>query len=132
MTSLPRSSVVPAGGEVPTTRPSRTSSENARSTRVVKPASSSACSASSCGMPTTVGTAASPGPAETVIVTVDPSGASVLGRGSCAATWSRSTSGLTTVTMSTSKPRFWRICEAVADSRSITSGTTSCSGRSVR
>ena len=131
MTSLPRSSGVPAGGEVSTTRPLRTSSENTRSTRleagvlerllglVLRQAGD-------------VGTGASPGPVETVIVTVDPSGASVLGRGSCAATWSRSTSGLTTVTMSTSKPRFWRICEAVADSRPITSGTVSCSGLSSR
>ena len=132
VTSLPRSSVAPAGGEVSTTRPLRTSSEKTRSTCGLKPASLSCFSASSCSSPATCGTGASPGPLETVIVTVDPSGASAPGRGSCAATWSRSTSGLTTGTTSTSKPRFWRICAAVADSRSITSGTVSCSGRSVR
>ena len=114
------------------TRPLRTSSENSRSTFVLKPASVTACSASSCGWPTTFGTEASPGPVETVIVTVEPSRASVFGRGSCAATVSRSTSGLTTFSMSTSKPRFWRICVAVADSRPTTFGTVSCSGRSVR
>ena len=129
---MPRSTTLPASGWVPITRPRSTRFEYWRSTRVSKPASLSWASASSVGRPATVGTVASPGPVDTLIVTVEPSGASVFGRGSCAATVLRSTCGFSTLTMLTSKPRFWRICVAVADSRPITSGTVSCSGRSSR
>ena len=132
VTVLPRSIRLPCGGEVSTTRPFLTSAEKTSSTFGSKPAARSWSSASARGSPCTSGTLASPGPVETVIVTVEPSGASVSGRGSCAATSSRSTSAFATRSMFTSKPRFWRICEAVASSRPITFGTTSCSGFSVR
>ncbi len=78
-----------------------------------------------------MGTGASPGPTDTSIVTIVPSSASVPGCGSWVATRSRSTSAVTTGFWSTSKPRFCRMREAVADSRPITFGTVSCSGRSV-
>ena len=105
-------------------------SENSRRCSDLKPASRSLSAASSAGSPWTSGTAASPGPLETVIVTSDPSSASVPGSGRWPATRSSGTVSDWIGTTSTSKPRFWRICAAVPERLPTTSGTLFCSGDS--
>ncbi len=82
VTAEPRSICRPAPGRVSITSPSSTLGEVASSSRTRKPASSSFSRASSAGSPTTSGTLTSPGPCETVRVTVEPSSAWVRGPGS--------------------------------------------------
>ncbi len=73
VTVLPRSTVVPPAGELSITWPLATSSENSFSTFGSRPAAFSWSCASLLPRPSTVGTATSPGPADTLIVTVEPS-----------------------------------------------------------
>ena len=123
VTEVPRVSCWPSAGDVSITLPLATSSLYSLRTSTLKPAAFSFFVASSCGEPRTNGIVASPGPLETMIVTVEPSSASCLGCGRCVVTRSAGTSSERTFSTFTSKPWFWRICAAVAERRPTTSGT---------
>src|SRR3954447_8512313 len=128
VTVVPRSTVVPVCGETEITWPLATVSENAFSTSGLSPSAVSWSWACWLPRPTTLGIATWPGPPETLIVTTEPLSAVVPGRGLWPATVSRGTSAVVTVTTSTLKPSFCRICDAVAALRPITLGTLTCSG----
>ena len=128
VTVRPRSSRERSDGEVSITRFVGTSSLNSRRTSTRKPAAFRRRSACARGVPRTNGIVASPGPLETMIVTVEPSSASWRGCGRCVATRSAGTLSERTFSTFTSKPRFWRVCAAVADRRPTTSGTETFSG----
>ena len=132
VTVLPRSIRVRSGGDVSITRFDRTSSLYSRRTSTLKPASSSCFSASPRGEPRTNGIVASPGPLETMIVTVAPSSASCPGCGRCVATRSAGTLSERTFSTFTSKPWFCRIWAAVPERRPTTSSTGTFSGTSSR
>ena len=132
VTSVPRSTTVPSGGAVSITRPLSTSPEYWRCRLTSKPASRRAASAASAGCPATPGTGASPGPPDTVMVTVEPSSACSPPAGSCVTTRSRATSSDWTVLICTSKPRSCSVCAAASPRCPVTSGTVSVSGRSRR
>ena len=67
-----------------------------------------------------------------MIVTVEPSSASWPGCGRWVVTRSSGTLSERTFSILGSKPRFWRICAAVAERRPTTSGTATFSGTSTR
>ena len=132
VTVRPRSSRERSDGEVSITRLFGTSSLYSRRTSTLKPAAFSFRSAVARGSPRTNGIVASPGPLDTMIVTVEPSSASWAGCGRWVVTRSAGTLSERTFSTLTSKPLFWRICAAVAERRPTTSGTASFSGVSTR
>ena len=113
----------PAGTDVLMTVPSGTVSEYSRSTLVLKPASSNACTAASSSPPTTSGTAVVPGPADTRTSTTVPSRTSEPASGFCEITSSRLTSSLTTSSKSGSRPRSCRMSATSSASRPTRFGT---------
>jgi hypothetical protein len=127
VTPDPRSTCSPGPGCVSTTRPAATSAEKTRSSSTSNPASSSVSTASSRGSPITSGIATLPGPADTVRLIVDPSGASAPAAGSCPTTRPAG-SGLRARVTSTSKPSLRRRCWATWRSAPTTSGTATSSG----
>ena len=130
MTVRPRSTTEPSGGLVSITWPAGTEPEYWRCCSDSKPASVSFAAASSGDSPLTAGTVLSPGPLETVICTVEPSLAWAPGSGFCPATRPSSTVSDWIGTTSTSKPRFWISCAALAEVWPTTFGTGSSPGRS--
>ena len=124
---LPLSICVPAGGAVRVTCPVGTLSEASRLTVTLKPAASSFLRACDCVSPSTLGTAACPGPPDTVSDTVEPSSALVLGCGSWRRILSRCSGEITVVTC-VLKPLFSRIALPTASWVPTTPGTLTCLG----
>jgi hypothetical protein len=119
----PRSTSVPAPGTVRSASPSRTSSEESRSTFARRPRSSSSSIAWPWGRFLTVGTSTVPGPFDTSSTTVEPSSASSFALGSWSSTWSKSTS-LRTRVSSTWKPARSSTARASTSWRPTTRGTS--------